>query len=146
MEKQIEEIKIFNHFYTGMMIAWEKSLLFRGYSIREIKTLFEIHRAGPCSARHLTVAINTGKGQMSRLLMKLKDAGLIKIKESPEDRRYSEVSLSEKGEGESRKFSSLFEKAIRQQLTGMKETQREELIGHLRRVKELYKLTNVKKC
>ncbi len=136
-DKDIQTIREFNRFYTGIIGLLDEHILQSPYSLPEARVLYELHHRQPCSAKHLTEAMNMDKGYLSRVLNAFVNKGLVIKKQNKEDGRATVLSLTAKGE----KDFDLINAASASQLTGLlsslNESNVKKLLGHMAEIKKL---------
>ena len=136
-DKDIQQIREFNRFYTGIIGLLDEHILQSPYSLPEARVLYELHHQQPCSAKHLVQTINMDKGYLSRVLNVFTKKGLVVRKQSKEDGRAAVLSLTAKGEKE----FDLINQASATQLTGLlsslNEANVKKLLSHMVEIKKL---------
>lgn len=111
----IASVRTFNRFYTRQMGLLNESLLDSGFSLTEVRVLFELaHRDEPAAA-DLAADLGVDAGYLSRILKKFEQRGLIARRRAPGDRRRQCVSLTDDGR---RTFAPL-DAAAREQVAAM---------------------------
>jgi DNA-binding MarR family transcriptional regulator/GNAT superfamily N-acetyltransferase len=96
-DTQVDRLRAFNRFYTGVLGLLQEGLLHTPYSLPDSRVLFELGSAGPTSPSSLAERLQLDLGYVSRLLSGLKSAGLVVAETPPTDRRRQVVSLTSKG-------------------------------------------------
>lgn len=133
----IQQIREFNRFYTGIIGLLDEHILQSPYSLPEARVLYELHHRQPCSATDLVQAITMDKGYLSRVLNTFLKKGLLARKRSKEDGRATVLSLTAKGEKE----FDLINQASADQLAGLlsslTESNVKKLLSHMVEIKKL---------
>lgn len=128
-DKDIQQIRNFNRFYTDLLGLLDSRLLESQYSLAEARILFEINSNGESRASDLIDRLNMDKGYLSRILKKFERDGLVQRNRSNLDGRVYLLSLSDNG------------KAVFLQLDASSNQQIQKLVAHLHQ-KDLPKLLN----
>jgi DNA-binding MarR family transcriptional regulator len=94
----ILEIRAFNRWYTFLIGLLDRYYLNSGYSLTEVRVLYEIHHAeGGITAHALTALLGLDKGYLSRMLRQFEKDKLLDKKRSGTDMRSFYLRLSKKG-------------------------------------------------
>lgn len=93
----IEDIRKFNRFYTGILGLLNRYYLDSGYTLAEVRILFELNDLGVCTANAIIQKLNIDPSYMSRILSRFIKAELIKRSPSKKDSRAKELCLTPKG-------------------------------------------------
>lgn len=96
--RRIDGVRGFNRFYTRQIGVLREGLLESPYSLAEVRVLYEIAHDEDTNASQLSQALGLDAGYLSRILRKLRDAGLVRSRSSPLDGRVKLLSLTRKGE------------------------------------------------
>lgn len=94
---QVAAVRRFNRFYTQSIGVLQERLLSSPHSLAEARVLFEVARSGRTQARELVATLGLDPGYLSRILRRLADAGLIAREPAADDRRRTNLSLTERG-------------------------------------------------
>lgn len=136
-DKDIELIREFNRFYTGIIGLLDEHILQSPYSLPEARVLYELHHRQPCSAKDLTEAINMDKGYLSRVLNTFAKTGLVIKKQSKEDGRATVLSLTAKGEKEFELINAASASQLSGMLASLNESNVKKLLSHMAEIKKL---------
>jgi DNA-binding MarR family transcriptional regulator len=115
----VDAVRAFNRFYTRRIGVLRPSLLDSPFSLTEARVLVEIARRERPSARELAADLDLDAGYLSRMLKSFEHQGLIRRRQSAEDRRRLLLELTDRGR---RVFRDLDRRAVQ-------ETER--LVAHL---------------
>ncbi|MGD8780931.1 MAG: MarR family winged helix-turn-helix transcriptional regulator [Ignavibacteria bacterium] len=114
-QKQINEIREFNRFYTIIVGLLNKHLLNSRFTLPEARILFELYNNKDMTASNIITSLHLDKGYLSRILRQFeKEKIIVKVK-SDNDKRHTYLRLTEQGEKE---FQILNE-ASNKQITGI---------------------------
>ena len=96
-DPQIDAVRRFNRFYTRRIGILNERLLGSGFTLAEVRLLYEVaHRDGP-SATEVGHELRLDPGYLSRLIQRLRKRGLLDRRPSPADRRQSVLTLTRRG-------------------------------------------------
>jgi DNA-binding MarR family transcriptional regulator len=137
MQRSIKVIRSFTRFYKEMVSQWDKSLLCKGYTVREIKLLLELKLLGVCTVRELASRLDERIEKVVAALRILKRAGLVLV-EIESDQRFNIVSLTACGNDVAKRFQQRYEDNIALRLGRMANEDREELTGLLVKAKDIF--------
>src|SRR4051812_29581567 len=94
---QVAAVRRFNRFYTRQMGLLEDGLLHSPFSLTEVRVLYEIaHRTAP-TASAIGQELGLDPGYLSRLLQRLRKAGLVTATAAAGDRRQRLLGLTPGG-------------------------------------------------
>ena len=100
LQKTIDCIREFNRFYTVRLGFLDQNYLGTGYSITEMRILFEINASGGVNAKTLSDRLRMDKSYISRLVRSMEQRGLLLRKVSKSDRRSFDLYLTQTGQDE----------------------------------------------
>lgn len=136
-DKDIQHIREFNRFYTGIIGLLDEHILQSPYSLPEARVLYELHHKQPCSATALVEAISIDKGYLSRVLNVFAKKGLLIRKRSEEDGRATVLSLTAKGEKEFDSINQASANQLTDLLSSLSEANVRKLLNHMSEIKKL---------
>ncbi len=93
-----KDIRQFNRFYTGILGLLNHYYLNSGYSLAEVRILFELNDLGSCTANDIIQKLKMDPSYMSRILSRFLKTGLIVKKPSPKDSRAKVLRLTPEGQ------------------------------------------------
>jgi DNA-binding MarR family transcriptional regulator/GNAT superfamily N-acetyltransferase len=94
---QVAAVRRFNRFYTRQMGLLEDGLLHSPFGLTEVRVLYEIaHRTAP-TASAIGEELGLDPGYLSRLLQRLRKAGLVSATAAAGDRRQRLLGLTARG-------------------------------------------------
>lgn len=92
-----KDIREFNRFYTRILGLLNRYYLDSGYSLAEVRILFELNDLGTCTANDIIQKLKIDPSYMSRILSRFLKAELIEKNLSEQDNRAKELRLTPKG-------------------------------------------------
>lgn len=113
--QSVDALRRFNRFYTRQIGVLDETLLSSGFSLIEARILYELSQNRTVTASDLVRDLAIDPGYVSRLLTKLKKAGLIEKITAEHDRRQSLLSLT----GAGRKVFGRLEQRSRQEASDL---------------------------
>ena len=140
MKQRIADFRQFNRFHTRIVGALNEHLLASGYSLPQVRVLYEVANAppnAPPSARDLGARLGMDTGYLSRLVNGLEGEGLIQRLPSKTNAKRLALTLSEKGR---MVFDGLNEASAREAagiLTTLSDSAQGELIGAMNKIRRL---------
>jgi DNA-binding MarR family transcriptional regulator/GNAT superfamily N-acetyltransferase len=96
--EQIAALRDFNRFYTSRLGMTRHGLHNTEHPLAEARVLYELGAHGVLETSALKAALAIDAGQLSRLVKRLEDQGLVQRLPSPTDARRLQVGLTEKGD------------------------------------------------
>src|ERR671939_2169057 len=95
----LEQVRSFNRLVTQSVGALEDHYLSRRLPLGEARVLWEIGPHG-CDVRALRSRLELDSGYLSRLLRSLEEAGFVRVRPTPDDRRVRTATLTAAGRRE----------------------------------------------
>ncbi|TCQ79021.1 MarR family transcriptional regulator with acetyltransferase activity [Ochrobactrum sp. BH3] len=128
-QKDISELRAFNRTYTRRLGLLNTHLDKSPFSLSEARILYEIaHRTIPTAATIMR-ALDLDRGQLSRMLKRFAERGLIETSQHPEGGRSRPIELTKAG----REAYSALERntcgAVGELLDGLRSDQRKDLLA-----------------
>ena len=118
-QDRVAAVRRFNRFYTRQIGVLRKNYLDSGYSLGEMRVLYEIAQGhkngGRPTATDIASALDLDAGYLSRVLRNFEKRGLISRTTSKKDARQSHLALTARG----RKFFEPAEKRSQQHVGAM---------------------------
>ncbi len=122
-------VRRFNRFYTRLIGALEEGHLHTGFSLAEIRVLYELaHRASP-TATDLAGELNLDNGYLSRMLSRFQRDRLVTRVASRSDARQSHLQLTPKGRNAFRGLDRRAREAVEQLLESVSHRDCGRLLG-----------------
>ena len=97
LEADVNALREFNRFYTRRIGLLNEGHLDSGFSLAEVRVLFELDRVGGLTAKALGETLDLDAGYLSRILKRFEFAGLLARRADPQDGRSSTLSLTSQG-------------------------------------------------
>jgi DNA-binding MarR family transcriptional regulator len=139
IQKQIQEIRIFNRFYTDLIGLLDNHLLNSDYSLAEARILYEIYIGKEISASTIITKLNIDKGYLSRILKKFDKKGLIAKTVWNDDARVSLISLTGKGVKVFNSLNDASNQQIDSLIGSFPEQQLNDLVQHMNAIMAILK-------
>lgn len=130
-DKTINEIRKFNRFYLVNMGFLSSNYFGSEYSIAETRILFEIMTHGICIQSDIVRLLHIDKSYLSRIINRLCKKGLVEKRQAKNDKRATEIMLTDKGEVESEKLIALTNRQIESQITELSTDECDQLCNAL---------------
>jgi DNA-binding MarR family transcriptional regulator/predicted GNAT family acetyltransferase len=108
---RVEAIRAFNRFYTSRIGVLREGLHDSPHPLPDARVLFELGRGGTTEAAELRTRLDMDAGQLSRLVTRLEEQGLVAREPSPGDARRLRLRLTPAG---TRAYISLDRGAVEQ--------------------------------
>lgn len=148
MKKEIEtralEMRSFNRFYTHIIGLVNQTILESPYSLAEARILLEIDRGKECTAVYLIDFLQIDGGYLSRIIKKFVQDQLVQKKKSSVDGRIQVLSLTIEGKKVVQKLYQDSMEQAGQILEKLPGTAQDELIQHMREIRNLLNLEEKK--
>jgi DNA-binding MarR family transcriptional regulator/GNAT superfamily N-acetyltransferase len=132
--QQIAEIRSFNRFYTKVIGLLEEGMHKSPYSLAEARLVHEIGKRGTITSAGVAAILGMDRGQMSRLLWRLIDQGLIAMLPRGADKRAAPLALTPEGDAVFRQLNDMSDASAMTLLEPLDEFQRRDLVGAMRRI------------
>ncbi len=129
----VQEMRAFNRFYTNLIGALDYSRhLHTPYTLTEARVLYELVRAPQTDAADLRAALSVDAGQLSRMLTRFEERGLVSRGPSARDARRLSVELTSDGREAAQLLEERSQGAVESLLDRIPEPERELLAQNLR--------------
>src|ERR1700712_1746282 len=106
LSERIDSVRHFNRFYTRQIGVLQESLLNSGYSLSEVRILYELAHSKQPTAKALAGELGVDAGYLSRILTNFQEQKLVERKSSESDGRQMLIRLTKKGQSEFAKLDS----------------------------------------
>ncbi len=135
----IAGIRQFNRYYTSQLGLLQQHIFDSGYSLTDIRVLYEVQINGKTTATGVREALGIDAGYLSRILRKFEKQGLVLKHPLPEDGRSSYLTLTARGQKLLQTMNDLSDRQIRQMLEDLGPTQQAKIGDAMRLVRYLLK-------
>lgn len=95
---QVESVRQFNRFFTQRIGVLDESLLASAFTLTQARVLFEIGTRKIYTAGDLIAVLGLDPGYLSRILQEFADSKLVLRRQSVDDGRRTNLSLTRKGQ------------------------------------------------
>ncbi|NLU72134.1 GNAT family N-acetyltransferase [Streptomyces sp. HNM0575] len=131
-------MRAFNRFYTNLIGALDYSRhLHTPYTLTEARVLYELVHATRADAADLRSALSVDAGQLSRMLARFEERGLVSRRPSARDARRVEVELTAEGREAAGLLEERSQSAVESLMDGMAGADRERLARSLRTARRI---------
>ena len=134
--KEIRKIRAFNRYYTNIIGVVDRHILSSKYSLTEVRILYEIYNNSGFNVRKIKNILQIDEGYLSRTIDKLINQGLVKKKQSLEDRRVYNLSLSKSGERVFLKLNQKSEESVAKMIGHLTPDEVIKLVSSMEEIKE----------
>ena len=134
----IKKIRHFNRFYTKILGLLDNKLLKSDYSLTEARILFELGHTPNLVAKDLAKHLQLDPAQLSRLLRRFEQLGLIRKEKAPEDTRKQVLSLTSFGESALGGLQEMSNDQIRTSLADTTKEEQGQLLQAMGRIEEIF--------
>lgn len=111
-EKHIAAIRAFNRFYTRIIGVLNESMMQSPFPLAEARLIHEIGKRKHTSAGELARDLDIDAGQLSRLVWRLSDQGLLASTPNPNDKRANNLSLTPDGDSACAELNTMSDAAV----------------------------------
>jgi DNA-binding MarR family transcriptional regulator len=135
--EEIDTVRSFNRFYTGVIGVLGEGLVRTPYSLTEARVIFELAQRSATEVLDLRRALDLDAGYLSRMLARFEADGLVERERAPGDARRRIVRLTPRGR---EVFAMLDERSvdeIRELLGGLSDADRARLLAAMRSVHDI---------
>lgn len=139
--ERVAAVRRFGRFYTQHLGLLDDSLLDTDHSLSEARVLWELAHAAesrqPATATWLASQLGLNAGYLSRMLRRLRDAGLVAVNRSPTDARAQLLSLTPEGRRVYMAMDSASSSQVEHWLTALSDAEQSRLLGAMNTVQAL---------
>lgn len=137
LEQHIVAIRQFNRFYTQKIGVLNDGVLRSSFSLTEARVLYELAHRNQPTATTLGRELSLDAGYLSRLLQRFEKSRLIVRQPSPDDRRQSLLTLTDRGRRAFAPLDARSRAEIRTMLRDVPAPDRARLLQAMHTVQEL---------
>jgi len=134
---EIDSVRRFNRFYTGQIGLLNRHYLDSGFSLAEVRILYEVAHRDALTASDLIRELGIDAGYLSRVLLAFRKRGLIARKVSGQDARRSHLFLTGKGRKTFAPLQARSTSDIGRLLDALSPENRGRLIQAMQRIEDL---------
>ncbi|MBS1952649.1 MAG: MarR family transcriptional regulator [Cyanobacteria bacterium SZAS-4] len=132
-----DSVRHFNRFYTKQIGVLQESLLNSGYSLSEVRVLYELaHRTQP-TAKELGRDLGLDAGYLSRILANFEEQKFLERKASESDGRQILIRLTKRGQSEVARLESCSRDQIDQMLKNISESEQKRLLNAMKTIESV---------
>ncbi len=132
-----DSVRHFNRFYTKQIGVLQESLLNSGYSLSEVRVLYELaHRKQP-TARELGRDLGLDAGYLSRILANFEEQKFLERKASESDGRQILIRLTKRGQSEVAKLESCSRDQINLMLKNISEPDQKRMLDAMKTIESI---------
>lgn len=136
-ETSVAIVRAFNRFYTGIIGLLGEGMHKSPYSLAEARLVHEIGKRGRTKASELSADLGLDRGQLSRLVWRLSDHGLLALTSDNADRRSNTLALTPDGEAVFRQLNTASDDAAAALLSPLDPFRRLDLLAAMRHIQTL---------
>jgi DNA-binding MarR family transcriptional regulator len=134
---RVASVRAFNRYYTQKIGVLHEGLLNSGFSLAEVRVLYELaHHVAP-TASDLSKDLGLDPGYLSRMLRDFQKSRLIVKKRSPIDGRHQLLALTAKGRAAFAPLDARARDEIARLLDPLSEAEQRRLIDAMRTIEQL---------
>ncbi|HWV19725.1 MAG TPA: helix-turn-helix domain-containing GNAT family N-acetyltransferase [Devosia sp.] len=131
----IAQVRAFNRFYTRIIGLLDEGMHKTMHSLSEARVIYELSKDGVTTGAQVAATLGMDRGQMSRLMARLIDQGLIATLPRSSDGRATPVGLTPEGRAVADRLNAMSDAAAAETLLDpLDEFQRRDLVGSMRRI------------
>ena len=125
----VAAVRAFNRFWTRQIGVLRAGLLDTSWSLTEARVLFELAQRPATDLADLRRTLDLDAGYLTRIVARLRAAGLLTADRSPSDGRRQVLRLTKRGRGEFRTLDERSSAAAAGMLAGLAEADRRRLVA-----------------
>jgi DNA-binding MarR family transcriptional regulator/N-acetylglutamate synthase-like GNAT family acetyltransferase len=133
---EVSAIRAFNRFWTQQIGLLQAGLVDTPYSLTEARLLFELAQRESTDLADLRGALRLDAGYLTRIVGRLKDAGLITAERSPDDGRRQVIRLTGQGRAEFGTLDARSSEATASMLEGIATADRRRLVAAMATIED----------
>jgi DNA-binding MarR family transcriptional regulator/GNAT superfamily N-acetyltransferase len=134
----IAQVRAFNRFYTRIIGLLDEGMHKTMHSLSEARVIYELSKDGVTTAAQIAATLGMDRGQLSRLMAKLVDQGLIANLPRSGDARSTPVGLTPEGRAVAARLNAMSDAAAAETLLDpLDPFERRDLVGSMRRITAL---------
>lgn len=130
----IAAMRAFNRFYTRIIGLLEEGMHNSPYALPEARVIHEIGKRGAATASALCEELGMDRGQMSRLVWRLSDLGLLAVIPDAADKRSNTLALTSQGDAVYGTLNAASDEVAGKLLQPLDAFRRQDLVGAMHRI------------
>ncbi len=135
--ERVDQVRRFNRLYTRRIGILEDGYLHSGYSLAEVRVLYELAQRPGATASELARELTLDAGYLSRILRKFDARGLLDRHKSARDARESHLRLSDAGQQTFEPLQSRARAQIASLLEQLSEPEQQRLVHAMAQIEHL---------
>jgi DNA-binding MarR family transcriptional regulator/GNAT superfamily N-acetyltransferase len=136
MTAQVQAVRQFNRFFTQRIGVLDEGLLASDFTLTQARVLFEIGTRKMCTAGDLIGVLGLDPGYLSRILHDFADSGFVTRKQSADDGRRTNLSLTRKGQKTFAELDGRSRRCIRELIAPLSAAKRTRLLNSMQVLQE----------
>lgn len=133
---EVHAVRAFNRFWTQQIGLLQAGLVDTPWSLTEARVLFELAQHEATDLADLRRTLQLDAGYLTRIVGRLKDAGLVTAERSPDDGRRQVIRLTEGGQAEFGTLDGRSSEATAALLDGVPVADRRRLVAAMRTIED----------
>lgn len=135
---EIAQVRMFNRFYTRIIGLLQDGMHKTSHTLAEARLIYELAKEGTTTSAQVAALLDMDRGQMSRLVTRLIDQGLIAVLPRAGDRRSTPLALTREGREVAKRLNAMSDRAAAETLLDPLDSfQRHDLVGSMRRIEAI---------
>ena len=136
----VASIREFNRFYTKRIGVLHGALLQHGFTLAEIRVLWEIAHRDHITSQTIANELDMDRAFVSRLLWSLKESDIVRTEPSETDKRTKHLRLTKKGRAAIRVLEQQSSSDVQAMISKLSAAGRRELVDSMQRIEKLLTL------
>jgi DNA-binding MarR family transcriptional regulator/GNAT superfamily N-acetyltransferase len=133
---EVQAVRAFNRFWTQQIGLLQAGLVDTPYSLTEARAVFELAQREATDLADLRGTLQLDAGYLTRIVGRLKDAGLVTAERSPDDGRRQVIRLTERGLAEFGTLDLRSSEATVAMLDGVPVSERRRLVAAMATIED----------
>jgi DNA-binding MarR family transcriptional regulator/predicted N-acetyltransferase YhbS len=133
---EVPAVRAFNRFWTQQIGLLQAGLVDTPYSLTEARVLFELAQHESTDLADLRRGLQLDAGYLTRVVGRLRDAGLVTSRRSPDDGRRQVIRLTERGRAEFGTLDARSSEATSAMLAGVPAADRRRLVAAMATIED----------
>lgn len=134
----IAQVRSFNRFYTRIIGLLDEGMHQTIHGLAEARVIYELGKDGVTTAAQIAAALRMDRGQMSRIMARLVDQGVVALLPRMGDARAAPVALTAEGRAIAARLNEMSDQAAaRTLLDPFSRFEQRDLVGAMRRIQTI---------